>query len=136
VIFWFINQGVLELMQLIFTKGVTTSFVKEWASSIWNWLDLLRLSLQILYIIENLSHIRRDEDELTPLQERRDLAIFAYLTLISWICLTNYLRYFSKYRVLIEYIKQSFEAVIPFMLVTFIMLSAFSLSYQFYNHEG
>jgi hypothetical protein len=67
VIFWFINQGVLELMQLIFTKGVTTSFVKEWASSIWNWLDLLRLSLQILYIVENLAHIRRDEDEITEL---------------------------------------------------------------------
>jgi hypothetical protein len=47
----------------------------------------------------------------------------------------GHLRIIESFRLLLEYINQSLVAVVPFLLVTFVMLFAFALAYCF-KEEG
>jgi hypothetical protein len=51
------------------------------------------------------------------------------MTLCSWISFLQYLRFFEQERILIAYILASVNAMIPFMLIIVIMLTAFTLTY-------
>jgi hypothetical protein len=68
---------------------------------------------------------------MPPQYGQVDKDLLAYLALVSWINLVGHLRIFESFRLLLEYIRQSLAAVVPFLLVTFVMLLAFSLAYCF-----
>jgi hypothetical protein len=51
------------------------------------------------------------------------------MTLVSWISFLQYLRFFEDERILIAYILASVKAMIPFMAIIVIMLTAFTLTY-------
>jgi hypothetical protein len=94
--------------------------MKEWASSFWNWLDLLRILTQIWFIVMSIMGEEYDIMMLNSL---------TIMTLCSWISFLQYLRFFEQERILIAYILASVNAMIPFMLIIVIMLTAFTLTY-------
>ena len=59
----------------------------------------------------------------------------AYIVLLAVIGIMGYLRVFEKYRVLLEFIRVSLLTVIPFLLITFLMLAAFTFAFTYYE-EG
>jgi hypothetical protein len=60
--------------------------------------------------------------------------MFAVMTLLSWIGFIQFLRYSKSTRILTAHIVQSTKAMIPFLPVIFIVLTAFSLT--FWIHEN
>jgi len=92
----------------------------EYFGSGWNFLDLLRILLQMACIFVQI---------FVPHHPHLQMKFFAYLTLVSWISFLSYLRYFSETRILIQYISASISSMISFMLVIFIMLVGFTMSY-------
>lgn len=46
------------------------------------------------------------------------------------------LRIFKSFRLLLEYIKQSLAAVVPFLLITFVMCLAYTFAYCIKDSEG
>lgn len=97
--------------------------MREYLSSGWNFLDLSRIILQFVCIVLQL--IFPHEAHEAGIQQQA----YAYLTLISWISMLSYLRYFSETRILIQYISASVGSMISFMLVILIMLTGFSMAY-------
>jgi len=96
----------------------------EYLGSGWNFLDLMRICLQMVCIVVQLLD---PDNENKKLQQQT----FAYLTLASWISFLSYLRYFAQTRILIQYISASIGSMVSFMLVIGIMLVGFSMSYIF-----
>jgi len=96
--------------------------MSEYLGSGWNFLDLMRICLQMVCIVVQLSD---PNDENKILQQQT----FAYLTLASWISFLSYLRYFAQTRILIQYISASIATMVSFLLVIFIMLVGFSMTF-------
>jgi hypothetical protein len=51
--------------------------------------------------------------------------------LLSWFGALEFLRQISAYRLLIEYVLIAFRSVVPFMLVSVIVLVGFTFAYLF-----
>lgn len=104
----------------------------DWAKSFWNWLELARLYMMFDFIIHILWQEEYDETAAVEMNQGHRERM-AYLVLLNFFGLLGWLRIWGTFRVLLEYIRSSLLAVLPFLVLTILMLVAFTFSYVYYD---
>lgn len=131
---WFIFYFCINIMRFGWSPSKTP--VSDWTKSFWNWLEAARLLFMIDYVINILKRVEDADypDRFERTQEDRNK--MAYIVLLSMFGTLGYLRIYKKYRILLEFIRVSFIAVGPFLLITGIMLVAFAFAFSYYYHAS
>jgi hypothetical protein len=127
---WFLFYFCINVMRVAWSPSKTP--FADWAKSFWNWLELARLYMLMSFIVHLLYAEEYDETEVVEMHTG-DRERLAYLVLLNVFGLLGWLRIWSRYRILLEFIRSSLVAVAPFLIVTLLMLVAFTFSYTYYQ---